>query len=143
MAYTCSSRKTEKLDLTQNAINKILDFWFGELDQWGMPLNDHSTLWFGYQQTTDQLIEQQFGTLVASALAGDLNHWRQQENGNIALVLLLDQFTRNIFRNTPQAFSGDSLALDFSQALAPTTATGCYLPSTGSFLIFPMSTVNA
>lgn len=103
--------------LEQDPISKILDFWFGELDQWGMPLKDRNALWFGYQQTTDQLIEQQFGELVMSALAGKLKHWQQQANGSIALVLLLDQFTRNIFRNTSQAFSGDALALALSQAL--------------------------
>jgi len=103
--------------LAQGDIDNILDFWFGELNRWGMPVNDRNALWFGYQQTTDQLIEQQFGELVASALAGKLNDWRQQPNGSIALVILLDQFTRNIFRGTARAFSGDPLALALSHAL--------------------------
>ena len=66
--------------MAQGNIDNILDFWFGELNRWGMPVNDRNALWFGYQQTTDQLIEQQFGELVASALAGKLNDRRLESS---------------------------------------------------------------
>ena len=89
----------------------VLDYWFGELNEDGLPLTERNSMWFGYAEATDREIEHRFGELVQSALAGELNHWLEDEAGLIALVILLDQFTRNIFRGTPAAFSGDEAAL--------------------------------
>ena len=57
---------------------------------------------------------QQFGRTLEQALAGQLDKWAQNKDGRLALILLLDQMTRNIFRNTPKAFSGDEIACALS-----------------------------
>jgi uncharacterized protein (DUF924 family) len=58
-----------------------------------------------------------FGALVEEALVGSLDHWTATPEGTLALILLLDQFTRNIFRGTPRAFAGDEAALGHAQRM--------------------------
>lgn len=87
----------------------VLDFWFGAP---GSP--EHGTardLWFGKSDTTDATIRARFGADVEAALAGTRANWAADRGGTLALILLLDQFTRNIFRDTPRAFAGDAQAL--------------------------------
>ena len=96
-------------------ITQILDFWFGDLDDRGFSTAEKHKLWFTVSDSTDQQCKQLFGALVEQAVAGKLNRWADKDEGLIALVLLLDQFTRNIFRGTPAAFSGDDRALALSQ----------------------------
>jgi uncharacterized protein (DUF924 family) len=103
-------------------IEKILDFWFGDLDADGLCKQDRNKLWFQSSDAGDRYIEEEFGTAVAAALAGELDHWTGQPGGLTALVILLDQFTRNIYRGTPAAFSGDQQALALVQAAAASGA---------------------
>ena len=60
----------------------------------------------------DQKIRKTFLGEVRSACDGELSHWVNTARGALALIIILDQFTRNVFRNTPQAYSGDELALN-------------------------------
>ena len=88
-------------------IEKILDFWFGDLDADGLCEQDRNKLWFQSSAAGDQHIRDEFGDAVAAALAGDLHHWTDQPGGLTALVILLDQFTRNIYRGSAAAFQSD------------------------------------
>ena len=96
-------------------ITDIHQFWFGPLDHRGFAAPDRHPLWFSANPHTDADVAVRFGTLVDRAVAGELDHWAASDNGVIALVLLLDQFTRNIHRGTPRAFSGDARALDIAR----------------------------
>lgn len=96
-------------------IEDILQFWFGELNQDGMSSPACEKRWFTGGADFDREINQQFGALVDQAVQGNLDHWADADQGLIALVLLLDQFTRNIYRDTPQAFAGDPIALELSR----------------------------
>ena len=82
----------------------VLDFWFGSGDA-------VDPRWFQRSAAYDQAIAQRFGAAVAAALAGRLDGWAARSDGALALILLLDQFTRNMYRGTPQAFAGDARAL--------------------------------
>lgn len=87
----------------------VLDFWFGAPDT-----PEHGTsraAWFTKDPRFDDEIRRRFGETVASALAGDRREWCADAHGTLAYVILLDQFTRNIFRDTPRAFAGDAPAL--------------------------------
>ncbi len=95
-------------------LGSILQFWFGDLDDDGLCAPEQNALWFKSSVETDELIRDKFGELVDRAIAGKLDHWQETDEGLVALLLLLDQFTRNIFRDTPQAFSGDNKALDLA-----------------------------
>jgi uncharacterized protein (DUF924 family) len=96
-------------------VNTILDFWFGELDELGFCAPSQHSLWFKASEVTDEQCRGQFGECVAQALTGELDHWADTDRGLIALMVLLDQFTRNIHRGTAQAFVGDARALTLAQ----------------------------
>ncbi len=96
-------------------IDDIHEYWFGKLDETGMAAPERHKLWFQSSAEDDRRCEQLFSSLVESAIAGDLEQWAGSDRGLIALILLLDQFTRTIFRNTPRAFAGDSRALALTQ----------------------------
>ena len=83
----------------------ILSFWFEET----RPIQ-----WFRRDPHFDGTIQSRFGGSVETALAGKLQHWTTAPTSGLALVLLLDQFPRNIWRNTARAFSGDAEALNVS-----------------------------
>ncbi len=97
------------------AINEIHNYWFGELDEAGLSNPDLYSLWFQSTEASDQQCRDQFGELVETALAGGLGHWEQSDPGLVALIILLDQFTRNIYRHSPKSFAGDPRALDLAK----------------------------
>ncbi|MDI3323510.1 DUF924 family protein [Pontibacterium granulatum] len=96
-------------------VEEILQFWFGEMAD-GFPTSDRTALWWGASDETDQLIGELFGALVRQALRGELAAWSESPRARLALIILLDQFTRSIFRSTPEAFSGDGQALALCQS---------------------------
>ena len=61
------------------------------------------------------MIEKRFSGTIKDAIEGKLDSWEETETGCLALIILLDQFTRNVFRDTPQAFAGDERALALSK----------------------------
>ena len=99
----------------------ILDFWF-------LPKADpaHGTVrkeWFRKDAAFDALIAQRFGHLIDIALAGGLREWDLAgTHGALARLLVLDQFTRNAYRNEAKSFAGDTLALAAAQNLVDSGA---------------------
>src|SRR4051812_48264033 len=87
----------------------VLDFWFGA--QGSPDYGQVRDVWFRKDDAFDALIRERFGTVVAIAMAGGLGDWCTTARGALARVIVLDQFTRNIFRDTAQAFAGDARAL--------------------------------
>ena len=118
----------------QISIEDVLDFWFlpaGSAGH-GAPRPE----WFRKDEQFDALIKARFGALIEQALAGRLQHWAGP-TGVLARILLLDQFTRNVYRDTPHAVGGDALALTLAQellaaggdlALPPVQRAFVYLP---------------
>ena len=92
-----------------NEASTIIDFWFGAPGS-----AEHGTarrVWFAKDAAFDAEIRERFGALVEQALRGELDDWGDDARSALAQVLLLDQFTRNAFRDTPRAFAGDPRAL--------------------------------
>ena len=97
--------------------NEILDFWFGSRDEpdYGKP----KKAWFAKGPEFDEEIRKRFLTDYEKAASGNLDEWKDSPDNCLALVLLLDQFPRNIFREDPQAFATDWEALSTAhQAIA-------------------------
>lgn len=94
---------------------QVLDFWFGELDANGLAEADRRKRWFA-GKATDEAIANQFGSLVERALNRELDEWAADTHSLVALVTLLDQFPRNIYRSSERAFSGDARACQFVNA---------------------------
>ncbi len=92
-------------------IERILSFWFREQELSAPQIDRRMDVWFGEDPTFDQEIEREFADDVEAASRGVLDHWARHPAGRLALILLLDQFRRNIYRNSAEAFAKDSVAL--------------------------------
>ena len=86
----------------------ILDFWFTELTP-----KQH----FAKDAALDEAIRTRFGATLEAATRCELFSWRTTPKGRLAEVLVLDQFSRNVYRDTPRAFAQDALALALAQEL--------------------------
>ena len=95
-------------------IEAILEFWFGSDPDDSMVAKEKSALWWSKNPAIDGEIRQRFESSVTSATAGELSDWRSNPRGRLALILLTDQFPRNIYRDSPRAFAQDSKALAWS-----------------------------
>ncbi|MFJ5257590.1 DUF924 family protein [Pseudomonas sp. NPDC088414] len=114
----------------------LLDWWFGHAESPDEISADKGKLWFGKKDSQDLEARERFGVFVDQALAGELTDWTQRPEGWLAVVLLLDQLPRMIFRDTPKAFSGDlraqklvaqGIAADFDRQLKPIQRVFIYL----------------
>ena len=84
----------------------VLDFWFEEIDP---------AMWFKKDDEFDRVLRTRFGQLWQAASQGELAHWRATIKGRLAEIIVLDQFSRNLFRNTPRSFACDGMALVLAQ----------------------------
>lgn len=90
--------------------NEVLNFWFGDLDENGLPDSYYSNRWFRSSRKFDQELRRRFLSMVLFASEQGLDHWRKEPGGRLAEIILLDQFSRNIFRGGALAFEQDKLA---------------------------------
>jgi len=115
--------------------NQILDFWFGKPDEadYGKPRK----VWFTKNPEFDQEVRSRFLIDYQQAAAGHLDDWKASPLGCLALIILLDQFPRNMFRGQPQTFATDPQALayahhtvaqGFDKELLPIQRCFVYLP---------------
>lgn len=86
--------------------NDVLSFWFNEIEQ---------SQWWIKDTNFDAIITDRFSVLHEQASKCELFEWRSSAKGRLAEILVLDQFSRNMFRDSPKAFSSDPLALALSQ----------------------------
>lgn len=116
---------------------EILAFWFGAVDGDGLSAPERARMWFRSDPAVDAEIRRRFGPVLAQAARAALPAWEERARGRLALVLLHDQFARNIYRGTPQAFAGDARALALclqaiacghDQALASIERAFLYMP---------------
>ena len=98
-------------DDDQARIEAILSFWFKEQELSAPQIDRRMDIWFGEDSVFDHEIEKEFSDDVDSASEGKLDHWAAEPHGRLALIILIDQFRRNIYRNSAKAFSKDRLAL--------------------------------
>lgn len=97
--------------LTEKTVNRILEFWFGNLDESGIPTEEYRKRWWVKDPRTDNLIKDMFRDdleYVKSRYSKDIILMPRE---SLAIVILLDQFSRNIYRELPEAFSSDYIAL--------------------------------
>ena len=94
------------MDVEQKQASEVLEFWF---------VQSQPRQWFAKDLAFDALLRQRFLGLSRSAIAGEFDAWTAEPPSALALVLLLDQFPRQIWRDTAMAFAGDPQALPLSQ----------------------------
>jgi uncharacterized protein (DUF924 family) len=106
----------------------VLSFWFHEIDP---------KLWFKSDKSFDDLIRDRFLGLIQKAAAGELYSWRQEAEGRLAEIIVLDQFSRNVYRNTAMAFAQDAMALVLAQEAVASGVLSLLNPTQRSFLLIP------
>lgn len=106
----------------------VLTFWFDELD---------FQQWFQSSDELDQVIRNKFEETLYKARAGELAHWRETIEGRLAEIIVLDQFSRNIYRNQGEAFSSDDMALALAQEAVRTDEQYQLDPTKRSFVYMP------
>ena len=107
---------------------EILTFWFEELEpkQWWVKDND-----------LDQLIIDRFSEVHARAIRCELYEWRKDPRGRLAEIIVLDQFSRNMFRGSSLAFAYDALSLALSQETISVGADQLLSPTERNFIYMP------
>ncbi len=124
-------------DDDQGRIDAILSFWFKEHELSAPQIDRRMDIWFGEDPVFDHEIEREFSSDVDKASQGELDHWAHDSHGRLALIILLDQFRRNIHRNSPDAFAKDRAALklcvegameNIDQGLSPIQRVFFYMP---------------
>lgn len=109
-------------------VQEILKFWFEETNP---------KMWWTADAQFDRLIKERFLHLLVSAARGELFDWRNEPKGRLAEIIVLDQFSRNIYRNTPAAFAQDPMALALSQEAVGAGIHTLIAPKECAFLLMP------
>jgi uncharacterized protein (DUF924 family) len=151
---TCFRSKNEKIFMTRRArkifgfkfyfldknvsmtrADELLQFWFGE--EFEKDPFRNSSYWFEKNPAFDLEIKTRFEREIDAAMEGQLEDWKRDAKGRLAFIILLDQFSRNIYRGTPRMFSQDAVALEVTlegirigadRLLHPIQRTFFYLP---------------
>lgn len=106
----------------------VLYFWFKEITP---------KQWWGKDQAFDLLVSKRFSSLLQQAAAGELYGWRRSAHGRLAEVIVLDQFSRNIYRDKPAAFAQDAMALVLAQEALNANAMFELNADERNFLLMP------
>lgn len=106
----------------------VIQFWFHETAP---------ALWWKAEPAFDDLIRSRFLDVMKPAQQGELHEWRDEPQGRLAEIIVLDQFSRNVYRNTPGAFAHDPMALVLAQEALRVQAHKALSPVERSFLLLP------
>ena len=113
----------------------VLDFWFGAQ---GSAERGHSRdIWFKKDAAFDAGLHARFGALHSDARAGHLQAWEAQGKSALALIIVLDQFSRNMFRGQPESFAGDAAALRLARQVVTRGWDSGLLPVMRQFVYLP------
>jgi uncharacterized protein (DUF924 family) len=122
----------------------ILDYWFGPDPLAPAQIGNRIRMWFGgddppeIRELRDEDMAERFGDLARQAAAGELDAWATSPHRLLALILLLDQMPRNIYRGTSRAFQQDEKALNLALEGMATGADAVLTPIQRVFLYMPL-----
>ena len=107
---------------------KVIEFWFEEIDR---------SLWFKKDESFDALIRSRFSAIHTRAINGELFEWRTTSLGMLAEIIVLDQFSRNMYRGKPESFAYDLTALTLAQSAIARLADADLTTDQKSFMVMP------
>ncbi|HEX4025350.1 MAG TPA: DUF924 family protein [Steroidobacteraceae bacterium] len=122
----------------------MLLFWLGPKPHTAARVAQHARLWFGSAAApelaaqADELIAERFGSLLAAAERGELDAWESSPRRRLALILLLDQFPRNVYRGSARAFAQDDKALSLAVSGMQVGADAALDPLERLFFYMPL-----
>jgi len=116
--------------------DNIIGFWFGQACESPAAALERNAFWFGSDAAVDQQIWELYADAVTDAGAGYYADWAESAAGRLALIILLDQFPRNIFRGTAEVFRYDAKALELAgQGVTLSQLAGLTVPEQAFFLM--------
>ncbi|MEP4379908.1 MAG: DUF924 family protein [Alphaproteobacteria bacterium] len=107
----------------------VLDFWFAETDR---------ANWFERSDAFDRVIRDRFADAVETARGGGFSDWHETARGCLAVIILIDQFSRNLYRDSPRAWSADDLALSCTRRALARNYDADLTPEERKFLYMPL-----
>ena len=117
-------------------IKAIITYWFGESDLNLLSTPEQTKIWWSSSPETDQFITENFKEDLLKLAGGEYEGWKNDKDGKMAIVLLCDQFSRNIFRKKKEAFDYDHIALSIVQSITDEEYQA-YSYQERNFLIMP------
>lgn len=96
--------------MATDKIHQLLNVWFGNLGSADLPTSDRTNLWFGDNEEVKKKLLDKFIDEFEEAKTGSLDDWANTPRGRLALIILLDQFPRYLYRRSPTAFDCDVVA---------------------------------
>jgi len=106
----------------------VLNFWFNELTP---------QQWFAKSDALDETIKHRFGATLKAASLGELWQWRESAKGRLAEIIVLDQFSRNVYRDRPASFAQDAMALVLAQEAVALKVDADFNAAEKAFLYMP------
>lgn len=96
--------------------DRVLELWFGELDEQGCSSNHHTSKWWSSSPDHDQMLRRELGHVHAEIVAGGHRDWVDEPLGRLAYIIVCDQLSRNLFREQPAMYALDDRALEATHA---------------------------
>ncbi len=96
------------------SVEEVLGYWFGDFPEGSAISAERTRFWFAGGEAVDREIRDRFAGAVERAAAGGLDHWSASPRGALALIILLDQFPRNIHRGSARAYAHDARAIEIT-----------------------------
>ncbi len=119
------------------AWQQIVDLWFGALDADGYADGQHSAKWWKKDPAFDAMLRDRFESTHGEIVAGTCDAWLAEPAGRLAQVIVLDQFSRNMYRDTPGMYATDALALRIAAAGIAAGADRTLATAQRTFLYMP------
>jgi uncharacterized protein (DUF924 family) len=121
----------------------VHEFWFGDATADPARAEARSAFWFRATPEADALVRERFGTIVESAARGDLDGWKDLPRSALARVIVLDQFPRNLWRGTAEAFAYDGKALQAAEDSLAQGHLAALSPVEQGFLVMPFQHIES
>lgn len=116
----------------------VLDYWFGDLDHTPRYFAERNRLWFGGGEEVDGHIRSHFERDLTLAVSGRLESWETTPRGGLALIVLLDQFSLNLYREQPQSYDQSALAIPVTRRLLHSALDWTLTPAERVFAYLPL-----
>ena len=116
---------------------KVLEFWFGDIGEDGQVKPEIIKQWFKKDEEFDSLVKKKFADYLDTAYMGAFDRWISEPLGSVALIVMLDQFPRNIYRGHAKSFHFDAKAISIAKLFADSVLHLQVLPVFGQFGLMP------
>jgi uncharacterized protein (DUF924 family) len=116
----------------------VLDYWFGDLDHTPRYFSERNRLWFGGGEQVDGEIRERFAGDLRLAVEGRLADWEATPRGSLALIVLLDQFSLNLYREQPPSYLQSALAIPLTGRLVEQGLIWTLTPAERVFAYLPL-----